>query len=51
MEVEMNISYVKAIKEFDRIFRPVLIVETKKNVETIAIVKRKEDGSRLVKRS
>jgi len=45
----MNISYVKAIKDFDRIFRPVLIVTEKK--ETIVIVKRKEDGTRLVKRS
>jgi hypothetical protein len=49
MEVEMNISYVKAVKEFDRIFRPVLVVTEEK--EIVVVVKRKEDGSRLVKRS
>ena len=43
----MNIHYVKAIREFDRLFKPVLVVTPKKEVVVIVA---KKGGTRLVRR-
>lgn len=43
----MRVEYVKAIKEFGRLFRPVLVVN--KGKEEIVVVARK-NGTRLIRK-